>query len=157
MDHALALILAGFMMRLIVGCAGLRSIPRPLVQGLIVPGGLALPTFAFHRIVIPVKDRMIVMDVARNLAVLSAPTTYVAAVAWGARRPWVMYFPCRSMMLALVPLGQSERDDRLGWVRSMAFPGLIARKMRSVPVDPFLYCGAEMPCDPMHHERSPLI
>jgi hypothetical protein len=93
MDYAFALIFIGGMMRVIAGWAGLRSVPRHLVQGLIILGGLALPIFAFHRIVIPLKDILVGLGLREGLALLPPLVAFLAAFAYGWHRLRRMYFP----------------------------------------------------------------
>jgi acyl-CoA synthetase (AMP-forming)/AMP-acid ligase II len=78
--------------------AALRAwgrLPRPagaLLRGLIVIGGLALPIYAFHRVVIPVKDILVAAGLHGGVALLIPMGIFLALLAYGWRRLRRMYF-----------------------------------------------------------------
>ena len=94
LDYAFALLAVGALMGVISHWHSLRPATRRPVQALIVIGSLALPIFAFHRIVIPLKDILAgLTGLSENMALLPPILAFLAAFAYGARRLWRMYFP----------------------------------------------------------------
>ncbi len=63
-----------------------------LLRGLIVIGGLALPIYAFHRVVIPVKDILVAAGLHGGVALLIPMGIFLALLAYGWRRLRRMYF-----------------------------------------------------------------
>lgn len=74
---------------------GWGGLPRPagaLLRGLIVIGGLALPIYAFHRVVIPVKDILVAAGLHGGVALLIPMGIFLGLFAYGWRRLRRMYF-----------------------------------------------------------------
>lgn len=67
----------------------------PLLFGLrilVVIGGLALPIYVFHGLVIPLKDVLTIMGMQGALALILPMAAFLAVMAYAGRRLYVMYF-----------------------------------------------------------------
>ena len=68
------------------------SLARTLLQCLIVFGGLALPIFVFHGVVIPTKDILVNFGVGNGVALLIPLGAFVLMLLFGFARLFRMYF-----------------------------------------------------------------
>ncbi|MBE0414854.1 hypothetical protein [Yoonia sp.] len=63
-----------------------------LLRVLVVIGGLALPIYVFHGLVIPLKDILIILGMQGALALALPMAAFLAAMAYAGRRLYAMYF-----------------------------------------------------------------
>ncbi len=92
-DFCFALCFAGVLMQAIRRWADLPAVPKSVVKALILVGGLALPIFAFHRIVIPVKDILVHLGISETVGLMVTLAAFLSAFAYGFLRLRRMYFP----------------------------------------------------------------
>jgi hypothetical protein len=86
-----AALLGGFLM-LMERWAVMGRTPRQLLQIAIVMGGLALPIFIFHRLVIPVKDLLLQASLPVSIAFSLPMGLFVIMMFYGFWRLHRMYF-----------------------------------------------------------------
>lgn len=89
---SVTLLLLGAMIRVLAGWRRLPGLPASVLRGLIVIGGLALPIYAFHGIVIPVKDILVALGLPGRVALLLPLGLFLALFAYGWTRLRRMYF-----------------------------------------------------------------
>jgi hypothetical protein len=65
---------------------------KKISQGLIVFGGLALPIYVFHGLVIPVRDILVNFSVPRAIAMAIPLAAFLLSLFLGGRRTYRMYF-----------------------------------------------------------------
>ena len=70
----------------------LGAIPRGIAQALIVTGGLALPIFAFHEVVIPTKDMLLLAGLPGLVALALPLGAFLLGIGYAWRRLFRMYF-----------------------------------------------------------------
>ncbi len=94
-----AMIYAGFTALLLAGAVwmlerwqDLSAVLRMVVRVLILLGGLALPVYALHELVIPVKDLLIVAGLPGKAALLLPLVLFFSAIGYGMWRLNKMYF-----------------------------------------------------------------
>lgn len=87
-----AALMLGVFMGLAQDWHDLGKIPRGVFQALIVTGGLALPIFAFHGAVIPVKDVLSLAGVPGFLALPIPLGAFALGIGYAWRRLFRMYF-----------------------------------------------------------------
>ncbi len=59
---------------------------------LVVIGGLALPIYVFHGLVIPLKDILVILGIPSALALILPLTAFLATITYAGRRLYGMYF-----------------------------------------------------------------
>ena len=79
-------------MRLVRGWHGIPGLLRLGLQLLIVTGGLALPIYAFHSVVIPVKDILAILGLPGALALLLPISIFLAGMGYAGMRLYRIYF-----------------------------------------------------------------
>ena len=79
-------------MRLVRGWHGTPGLLRLGLQLLIVTGGLALPIYAFHSVVIPVKDILAILGLPGALALLLPISIFLAGMGYAGMRLYRIYF-----------------------------------------------------------------
>jgi acyl-CoA synthetase (AMP-forming)/AMP-acid ligase II/acyl carrier protein len=84
--------LLGVMMRWIDMWESLSGILRHGLQALIIVGGLALPIYVFHGLVIPVKDILVLSGLPGKVALLLPLGLFIGLFVYGWRRLKRMYF-----------------------------------------------------------------
>ncbi|MBU2958937.1 AMP-binding protein [Paracoccus sp. 1_MG-2023] len=82
----------GVFLRLLMSWQGLSLGVRLPLQVLLVTGGLALPIYVFHGLVIPARNLMGGLGLGGGVALLISVGMFVAAMAYGGKRLWRMYF-----------------------------------------------------------------
>ena len=70
----------------------LPGLLRRILQFLIVVGGLALPIYVFHGLVIPSKDILVLAGIASTPALAIPMSAFLAAMGYGGWRLYRMYF-----------------------------------------------------------------
>lgn len=65
---------------------------QSLLKLLIVVGGLALPIYVFHQLVIPIRSILVQLGLPGTLALTLAMGSFLVAMAYAGRRLWKMYF-----------------------------------------------------------------
>ena len=88
----LVIFLVGAFESLLRGWMELGRTKRGIMQVLIVIGGLALPIFAFHGVVIPAKDILELLGLPGAIALLIPLSTFLFLMAYFGWRLWRMYF-----------------------------------------------------------------
>lgn len=88
----LVIFLVGAFESLIRRWAGLSGLTRGLLQIMIVIGGLALPIYAFHGVVIPVKDILYILGLPGAVALILPMATFLALMGYFGWRLRRMYF-----------------------------------------------------------------
>ncbi|MEM1159466.1 MAG: AMP-binding protein [Pseudomonadota bacterium] len=88
----LATLFLGLGMRLVRSWHGISHLPRLAMQLLIVTGGLALPIYAFHSVVIPVKDILTLLGVPGAVALLLPMSIFLASMGYAGMRLYRIYF-----------------------------------------------------------------
>lgn len=72
-----------------------QRLPRPVrlpLQILLVTGGLALPIYVFHGLVIPGRDLLVLLGVPGAVALSLTVGLFLTVMAYSGRRLWRMYF-----------------------------------------------------------------
>lgn len=82
----------GAMILLLQGWGQMRGAVRFCAKFLILLGGLALPIYAFHGLVIPVKDLLVVGGLPGKLSLLLTLALFFGAIGYGMWRLNRMYF-----------------------------------------------------------------
>ena len=82
----------GIFLKLLISWKNLPRVLRWAMQVLVVTGGLALPIYVFHGIVIPTRDLLEGLGLHGLLALLVPMGGFLAAMAYLGRRLWRMYF-----------------------------------------------------------------
>jgi hypothetical protein len=88
----LATLLLGLVMTVFDAWARLGAAPRAGARALVVTGALALPLFAFHGLVIPVKDILVLTGVPEVLALALSMGAFLAGAGYAWRRLDRMFF-----------------------------------------------------------------
>ena len=88
----LSLLMLGGFTRLAQVWSQLPRAIRGLLQGLVVIGGLALPIYVFHGLVIPLRDILFALGAGGGLALLLPMGAFLLATGYGALRLYRMYF-----------------------------------------------------------------
>ncbi|WP_162932934.1 AMP-binding protein [Roseovarius sp. EL26] len=71
------------------------SLPSSIMTGckiLITLGGLALPIYAFHGLVIPIKDLLVIMGLPGVIALGFSMGAFLISIGYGGVKLWKMYF-----------------------------------------------------------------
>lgn len=82
----------GLFLRLLLSWEDLSAPARLPLKWLLVIGGLALPVYVFHGLVIPGRDLLLAFGLPSRPALLLVMGTFVVTMAWLGRRLWRMYF-----------------------------------------------------------------
>lgn len=82
----------GLFLRLLLSWEGLSAPARLPLKWLLVIGGLALPVYVFHGLVIPAREVMMGLGMSGKSSLILAMGTFIAVMAWLGRRLWRMYF-----------------------------------------------------------------
>lgn len=82
----------GLFLRLLLSWDNLSAALRLPMQVLLVTGGLALPIYVFHGLVIPGRDLMVDLGLGSGVALLIAVGLFCLAILYGGKRLWRMYF-----------------------------------------------------------------
>ena len=82
----------GLFLRLLLSWDDLSAALRLPMQVLLVTGGLALPIYVFHGLVIPGRDLMVELGLGGGVALLVAVGLFGLAMLYGGKRLWRMYF-----------------------------------------------------------------
>ncbi|WP_306114922.1 MULTISPECIES: AMP-binding protein [unclassified Roseovarius] len=88
----LVIFLVGAFEGLLRGWTGLGSLTRGVLQVMIVVGGLALPIYAFHGVVIPAKDILKILGLPGAIALLIPLSAFLSLMAYFGWRLRRMYF-----------------------------------------------------------------
>ncbi|MEO3417075.1 AMP-binding protein [Roseovarius sp. CAU 1744] len=88
----LVIFLVGGFEILLRGWTGLGRVTRGILQVMIVIGGLALPIYAFHGVVIPAKDILKILGLPGAIALLIPLTAFLALMGYSGWRLRRMYF-----------------------------------------------------------------
>ncbi len=88
----LVIFLVGAFEGLLRGWTGLGSLTRGVLQVMIVVGGLALPIYAFHGVVIPAKDILKILGLPGAIALLMPLSAFLSLMAYFGWRLRRMYF-----------------------------------------------------------------
>ncbi|MEO1613414.1 MAG: hypothetical protein AAFU55_13840, partial [Pseudomonadota bacterium] len=89
---ALALLLLGGTIRMIGAWNRLPGLVGIALRLLIVIGGLALPIYAFHSVVIPVKDILLILDAPGALALAAPMAVFLGSMIYAGQRLYRTYF-----------------------------------------------------------------
>ena len=87
-----AMVLVGGFLVFVANWHVLRPVLRGPLKILIVFGGLALPIYVFHGIVIPVKDIFVLQGIDDTLALALPMGAFLTAMTYGGWRLYRMYF-----------------------------------------------------------------
>lgn len=88
----LGLFMLGVFLKLVLAWTHLPALLRIMLQILIVIGGLALPIYVFHGLVIPARDTLELVGFSGALALAIPMTLFVALAGYGGTRLHRMYF-----------------------------------------------------------------
>ncbi len=88
----LVIFLVGAFERVLRGWTGLRRSTRGFFQVMIVIGGLALPIYAFHGVVIPIKDILKILGLPGAVALLVPLSGFLSLMVYFGWRLRRMYF-----------------------------------------------------------------
>ena len=88
----LVVFLVGAFEGLIRRWSDLRGMTRGILKLMIIVGGLALPIYAFHGVVIPAKDILKILGLPGAIALLLPLTTFLAMMGYFGWRLKRMYF-----------------------------------------------------------------
>lgn len=84
--------MTGLFLRLILSWNGLPPPLRAVLKLLLVIGGLALPIYVFHGLVLPGRDLLEAAGIHGGLALVIPMGLFLLVMAWLGRRLWRMYF-----------------------------------------------------------------
>ncbi|WP_265501157.1 AMP-binding protein [Paracoccus beibuensis] len=82
----------GLFLRLLLSWDSLSAALRLPLQVLLVIGGLALPIYVFHGLVIPGRDLLAALGVGGGVALAATMGIFLAVMAYSGKRLWRMYF-----------------------------------------------------------------
>lgn len=82
----------GMFLRLLLSWDRLPAALRATLKLLLVIGGLALPIYVFHGLVIPGRALLVTIGVHGGLALAIPMGLFLLIMTWGGRRLWRMYF-----------------------------------------------------------------
>lgn len=82
----------GLFLRLLLSWEDLPPALRLPMKILLVIGGLALPIYVFHGLVLPGRDLLVTFGLSGALSMILAMGSFLAVMVWLGRRLWRMYF-----------------------------------------------------------------
>lgn len=82
----------GLFLKLLLSWDNLSAALRLPLQVLLVIGGLALPIYVFHGLVIPGRDLLAALGLGRGVAMAVSMGLFLAIMAYSGKRLWRMYF-----------------------------------------------------------------
>lgn len=82
----------GIFMALLLAWESLGAALRLPLKLLVVVGGLALPIYVFHGLVIPGRDLLVAFGMPGSAALLTAMGAFLIVMGYAGRRLWRMYF-----------------------------------------------------------------
>lgn len=82
----------GTTLHLVMAWNRLGRVRAGVMQSLILLGGLALPIYAFHAVVIPIRDILVIIGLPRAVALLLSLGSFLALLGYGIWRLRRMYF-----------------------------------------------------------------
>ena len=82
----------GIFLALLLVWERLNAALRLPLKLLVVVGGLALPIYVFHGLVIPGRNLLVALGMPSSVALIAAMCAFLIVMGYAGRRLWRMYF-----------------------------------------------------------------